>query len=1074
MQTLTEPRITEGTLETSDGRILPLEWTRVEAVVAGPVATVTVRQCFRNPSEQTLQATYLFPLPHQASVFGMQFQLGERVVKAVVKEKEEARRAYQAARAAGKAATLLEQERPNLFTLSVANIAPGASIEVQLEYQDLVAFDDGLWCFVFPMVAGERYHAGQGKGEGGTEQVPDGRRIRPPRARQKTRVSPISLHLKLTGMPTMLAPHSPSHAVKVHEVEDGFEVSLGEDEVPNRDFVLEWLVPEEGLIPRIWFERQRDKPGTFCVALPGPQAPPLSSTVPPSGGKGMGCGNCGAPLTDKGVIEEIPGVGPAFQCPYCGVYHRLEPAREVAEKQGREVVFLLDRSASTRGLTVAARALTRALEMLGEHDVFKVVAFHHEFSRLSEQWLPSNEATRQRAQEFIAGLSCVGGTELEGALREAAADPCKERTRVVVLISDAAVGNEGRLLKELAKILAGARLMVLGVGPAANRYLIDKLAQRGKGVSDVAVGEDSTAVERFARRVGQAGPVLTQVSVSLTDSAAMDVYPQGQLQLFSGQSLTLTGRFVGSGPARLLITGMTPGGSVYRQELAVQLPEQANEAPGLERLWARRRIEDLSDQLIARPERLSEIRLEVLGLALKHSLMSPYTALVAEDSEQSVDPEAPSRTVEVELARPEERACDASKEAMAPPPGAGLLRGGGAARPAALPMPSPLAPSFAPPSSTPYPEPACLDSCEPDSCMEIMSEPEPCPAMERTPEALMDFDMPEFETGHPVAMRLDAVASSPAPAGRAMPQTTQKPVELPTGVEYTEEELARAREMVLGHLDLVFLIDETGSMGAYIAQVKAHLLALVAALRKSPLCRELRLGLVTFRDHPPQEHSFVTRVVPLTASIDEVAEGVQRMVAHGGGDGPEAVTDGLHDLMGLDWNPEAARLVVLVGDAPPHGVEPGGDGFPAGCPCGRHWYTQAESCREMGITVHTVGCSGITSYVGAVEVFETIARATGGLYVPLSQAALLVGLISGLALRELDRRRLANLIQEVVQSNKAALEEAVPEDAVRFVAETLQSQGVRVLDVRQPGNPAEFRAVNQADVALLLSQAQAG
>lgn len=1061
MQTLIEPRITEGTLETSDGRVLPLEWTRVEAVVAGPVATVTVCQSFRNPTKQTLEATYLFPLPHQASVFGMRFKLGERVVRAVVKEKEEARRAYQAARATGKAASLLEQERPNLFTLSVANIAPGANIEVQLEYQDLVAFDDGLWRFVFPMVAGERYHAGLGKGEGGTDQVPDGRRIRPPRARQKTRVSPISLNLKLTGMPTALAPHSPSHQIMLREMGDGFEVSLG-DEVPNRDFVLEWMAPEEGLFPRIWFERQRDKPGTFCVALPGPQAPPLSTTLAPSGGKGMGCGNCGAPLTDKNAIEDIPGVGPAFQCHYCGVYHRVEPAREVAEKQGREVMFLLDRSASTRGLTVAIRALLRALEMLGEHDVFKVVAFHHELSRLSEEWLPSNEATRQKAQEFLANLRCLGGTELELALREGAANPSQGRTRVVVLMSDAAVGNEGRLLKDLSKILAGARLMVLGVGPAANRYLIDKLAQQGKGVSEVAVGDDSTAIERFARRVGQAGPVLTQVSVSLLDSAAMDVYPQGELQLFAGQSLTLTGRFLGSGPARLRITGLTPGGTAYLQELTVQLPEQAGEASGLERLWARRRIEDLNDQLIARPERLSEIRLEALGLALKHSLMSPYTALVAEDSERSVDPSAPSRSVEVELAGPQEPTLeggpDASRPAVAPPPAADSMRArGSAARPAA---PSPLAPSFAAPGSAPTPAPTLedLSFCEPAPSME----------MECASELLMELDLPEFETGAPAAIDCARSAPSPSRDGRAKSQSPQKPAELPTRVEYTEEELARAREMVLGHLDLVFLIDETGSMGAYIAQVKSHLLALVEALRKSPLCRELRLGLVTFRDHPPQESTFVTRVVPLTANITEVAEGVQRMVAHGGGDGPEAVTDGLHDLMSLDWNSEAARLVVLVGDAPPHGVEPEGDGFPDGCPCGRHWYTQAESCREMGITVHTVGCYGITRYLGAEAVFETIARTTGGLYVPLGQANLLVGLISGLALRELDRRRLAHLVQDVVRANQAALEEAVPEEAVRYVTETLQSQGVRVLEMLQPGAPAEFRGVEPQDVALLL------
>jgi hypothetical protein len=160
----------------------------------------------------------------------------------------------------------------------------------------------------------------------------------------------------------------------------------------------------------------------------------------------------------------------------------------------------------------------------------------------------------------------------------------------------------------------------------------------------------------------------------------------------------------------------------------------------------------------------------------------------------------------------------------------------------------------------------------------------------------------------------------------------------------------------VGEIDLVFLVDETGSMGEYIEEVKQRLLEIIESIRVAPLCKSLRLGIVSYRDHPPQDHSFASRVVPLTDDINAIKKGVGRMQASGGGDGPESVTDGLYDIVRLDWRPRAARVVVWVGDAPPHGVEPSGDAFPGGCPCGHHWYAQAENAREMGIVIHAVGC----------------------------------------------------------------------------------------------------------------------
>jgi hypothetical protein len=280
----------------------------------------------------------------------------------------------------------------------------------------------------------------------------------------------------------------------------------------------------------------------------------------------------------------------------------------------------------------------------------------------------------------------------------------------------------------------------------------------------------------------------------------------------------------------------------------------------------------------------------------------------------------------------------------------------------------------------------------------------------------------------------------------------------------------------IGELDLVFLVDETGSMGPYIEAVKRRLLEIIDALRAAPLCRSLRLGLVSYRDHPPQDSTFASRVVPLTADIKAIRRGVERMEAAGGGDGPESVTDGLYDLVRLDWRPRAARVVVWVGDAPPHGVVPSGDGFPAGCPCGHHWYTQAESCREMGIVVHAVGClPTLHRYVGAEEVFKTVARTTRGLYLPLSEAPLLIPLITGVAEVELDKQRIEEHIAEVLAQYEADLRAADDQERARFVTDVLRDQGIRarrmIYDAQQRApQPLRFREITVVDVEEGLDQ----
>ena len=1055
----TEPRITEGTLKTSSGRTLPLASTSINGQIRGPVASVEVHQVFRNDTSEVLEATYLFPLSHHASVYHMEFRIGERTVTAVIKEKEEARRTYEAAKSQGRAATLLEQERPNLFTLSVANIAVGATIEVFLKYQELVTYDDGVWQFVFPLVSQERYHSGQSTSRG-TTGVPDGDRIRPPRARRRDRSSPVSIAFELADCGPIATPRSNSHSISVSQASEGYRLQLQEGAtIPNRDFVLNWEAPSSSpesravqLAPRIWFDREEGKPGTFCLYLPAPAVPKLTFAESQPSGNTLLCGNCGAPLLDEKAVLTVEGLGPAWKCEYCGVLHPVKPPADKSEIKGKNVLFLLDRSASTGTSNVAAEAVLKTLERLSEDDCFRIVAFHHEFEVFGDLWTACSRGNIERATHFLADLVSRGGTELDLALKHITELPSTDRPDVVVLITDGAVGNEGHFLKLVSEVCEDTRLFVLGTGPAPNRYLLEKMAQMGGGACDICAGLDSETLSKFSDRVARAKPILSELTLKWLEGMGMDLYPRAPLELFSGKSLCVVGRFVGEGSAQLELRAQTAEGRPFVQLLPCYLPSSAS-TPGLSRIWAGRRVDDLQDQLIKRPERLSEVRLEVLGLALQHSLVAPYTALVAADSEVSVDPSQPLRTVEVEAPLP---------SAEATPMASGTARacflGDDGEIMSTIGAESPKSHiSAAPAPSMDFmeverPRSVSFSPCPPS--------PSPPPAASAPPRK----DMMLKSTFMPAA--LHRKGSRPEPAVHQTPAPpNQTPVTTEPTFAYSPEELERAREMVQGNLELVFLIDETGSMGPYIQQVQSRLLSLITVVERSPLCNHLRLGLVTFRDHPPQDESFVTRVVPLTENIEEIREGVERMRASGGGDGPEAVTDGLMELLNLDWHPGSTRLVVMVGDAPPHGVEPHGDGFPDGCPCGRHWYTQAEGCREMNIVVHAVGCAGIRSFRGAEEVFKSVAQRTGGLYVPLENAALLIDLVSGLADRELDRRRLEGYIRELYSQHAEDLQAADLVEQIRFLTETLQARKLRVLDFVGNSQKLAFRPVRSEDVA---------
>jgi hypothetical protein len=272
----------------------------------------------------------------------------------------------------------------------------------------------------------------------------------------------------------------------------------------------------------------------------------------------------------------------------------------------------------------------------------------------------------------------------------------------------------------------------------------------------------------------------------------------------------------------------------------------------------------------------------------------------------------------------------------------------------------------------------------------------------------------------------------------------------------------------LGQLDLCFMVDETGSMGPYIDTVKQKILEIIHTIRVKELCSSLRIGLVSYRDHPPEESSFVTKTFPFNEDVDKIKEAILSMYASGGGDGPEAVCDALYDITRLSWREKASKIVIWMGDAPPHGVEPSGDNFPKGCPDGKNWKTEAQRAYDKGILIYSVGCfPEIAGYKKAIDVYKEVAEKTKGSFIPLEKANLLVSLITGVAESELEKLKIEEFVAQELQKIKAESPGAVlsESEVEARVSDALKAEGMTLKRMRTE-TFAAAAPVDEADLEL--------
>ncbi|HSB60084.1 MAG TPA: VIT and VWA domain-containing protein, partial [Vicinamibacteria bacterium] len=518
---------------------LPLLGTSVEVSVAGVIADVTVRQTYKNAGARPIHATYVFPASTRAAVHGLTLAVGEERIRARIREREQARREFEKARRESKTASLLEQERPNVFRMSVANVLPGDRIEVELRYSELLVPEAGVYEFVYPTVVGPRYSSAPAAAAPASE-----RWIASPYTREGTAPTyTLALAARVSAGLPIADLASPSHRIRPRWIApDEAEVALDASEAGggDRDFVLRYRLTGGRVQSGLLLHAGEDE-GFFLLTVQPPRRVE-GADIPP-----------------------------------------------------REYVFVVDVSGSMRGFPLeTAKDLLRSL--IGElrpTDAFNLVFFAGGSRVLAPASLPAGPENVQAALRMLDSQTGGGGTELLAAVRRAMALPAREGTsRSLVVVTDGYVSAERDVFRFIRESLNGANVFAFGIGSSVNRHLIEGIARAGLGEPFVVL--DPSEAPGVARRFREyvRAPVLTDVEVAFEGLDVHDLEPASIPDVLADRPVVVCGKWTGRPGGRVVVRGVS-GSGAYRQALDVPAPSPANRA--LAWLWAKARVANLSE-----------------------------------------------------------------------------------------------------------------------------------------------------------------------------------------------------------------------------------------------------------------------------------------------------------------------------------------------------------------------------------------------------------------------------------------------------------------------------------------------
>jgi Ca-activated chloride channel homolog len=576
---------------------LPLRHTDVNASIRGYIASVNVTQKFGNPFRKKIEAVYIFPLPESAAVNEFLMMIGERRIRGIIREREEAEAIYEDAKRQGYSASLLTQERPNIFTQKVANIEPGKEIDISITYYHSVPFVDGWYEFVFPMVVGPRFNPPSSRGIGAVARDHSGKtghRVEVSYLRPDERSGhDIRLNLEIDPGVPIEEYKCTTHAINTRNSSEALHMSLKYgDRIPNKDFVFRYRVAGETI--KSSFVTHRSDSGSYFAF----------TIIPP----------------------------------------RLADA---VQRKPVELVFVIDCSGSMSGrpLEQAKAAVERGLKLLEPDDTFQLINFSLSAQSLSDRPLAATKENVRRALVHLGNLNSEGGTMMIEGIKAALDFPHDpRRLRYVCFLTDGFIGNEAEILSTIEPRLGRARIFSCGIGTSVNRYLLDSMAQVGKGVVAYIGGDDSAAevMDLLVQRISR--PFLADVEIDWGGLEVEDVYPKRIPDLFAGRSIIVTGRHKGDLPKEIRIQG-TIGNSSAEMTLPIQA-KTWNDFTALPAIWARHKIGELS------ATGGSENSKAIKNLALEYGLMSNYTAFLALDASRRTRG-SESETVPVAVPVPE-------------------------------------------------------------------------------------------------------------------------------------------------------------------------------------------------------------------------------------------------------------------------------------------------------------------------------------------------------------------------------------------------------------------------------------
>jgi Ca-activated chloride channel family protein len=561
---------------------LPLKATRAQVRIAGVIAEVTVTQVYKNEGKNTIEAIYVFPGSTRAAVHAMRMTVGDRVIEADIMERKKARQTYEQAKKEGKTASLLEQQRPNVFQMNVANILPGDEIKVEMKYTELLESEEQVYEFVYPAVVGPRYSEKKAGDAPGSEAW-----VETPYLHQGEAPTYLfDLSVDLRSGPPLADIKSPSHKVRVDRPQNNRAlVFLGEDPLNGaKDFVLRYQLAGRQIQSGLMLY-PGEKENFFLMMM-----------EPPA---------------------------------------RVQPENIVP----REYIFIVDVSGSMNGypLTeVAKPMMNKMISNLRPNEYMNVLLFAGGSAVLSEgQSLKATEQNKRTAISWINEQRGGGGTQILPALKRALALPRKEGlSRIIVVVTDGYVNVEPEVFDLIRRNLGQANLFTFGVGSSVNRHLIEGMAQVGMGTPFVALNPEDglKQAEKFRKYVES--PVLTDISVQFDGFEANDVEPLSLPDLFALRPLILFGKYKGSPSGSITVTGRTADGD-FKQKMDVRSELASKDNTALKLLWARHRIKRLSDlnNLVDDPARVKE----VTDLGLAYHLMTAYTSFVAVDKVRRAD-----------------------------------------------------------------------------------------------------------------------------------------------------------------------------------------------------------------------------------------------------------------------------------------------------------------------------------------------------------------------------------------------------------------------------------------------------